>query len=481
MSNAPFQLELTHPLWLLGLLALPVLVFYFYRSLVDFAWWQRLLSLIGRCAIVALLVLALTGLTLMKPTRQKFVIFAVDRSLSVGDESKPQFDRKDDSPNKSEADQFLDAAVAEKSRVGDNQLAFMSFAARATAIRKDREAATIAPSFDRHGTNIALAIEAAAGAMPPDYVPEIVLLSDGNPTAGDALKAALSAGSASGRTGGAIPISTVPLKTRSDPEVQVSAVNVPAQVREGEPFFVEVVIDSNHDDEALIEVFQGAHKVVSEQRPIKSGENRLRFQRSITQERLAQFTAKISGLKSDSLLDNNADSGLVFTNGKPRVLVIENDPKLAQHFAWALQQEDIQVDVRPPQGMPDALADLQNYELLVLSNVPATALTQRQMELARTYVQDLGGGFMMLGGDQSFGLGGYYKTVLEEILPVRSDFEKEKEKPGLGMVLVIDKSGSMGGEKIELAKEAAKSAAELLGPRDHQMEKALPELRKLRD
>jgi uncharacterized protein YegL len=73
---------------------------------------------------------------------------------------------------------------------------------------------------------------------------------------------------------------------------------------------------------------------------------------------------------------------------------------------------------------------------------------------------------MMLGGDQSFGLGGYYKTVLEEILPVRSDFEKEKEKPSLGMVLVIDKSGSMGGEKIEMAKEAAKSAAELLGPRD---------------
>src|SRR6185295_19945899 len=110
--------------------------------------------------------------------------------------------------------------------------------------------------------------------------------------------------------------------------------------------------------------------------------------------------------------------------------------------------------------------DLQNYELLALSNVPATALTQRQMEVARTYVQDLGGGLIMLGGDQSFGLGGYYKTTLEEILPVRSDFEKEKEKPSLAMMLVIDKSGSMGGEKIEMAKEAARAAAELLGPRD---------------
>ena len=85
------------------------------------------------------------------------------------------------------------------------------------------------------------------------------------------------------------------------------------------------------------------------------------------------------------------------------------------------------------------------------------------MEVARTYVQDLGGGLIMLGGDQSFGLGGYYKTSLEEILPVRSDFEKEKEKPSLAMMLVIDKSGSMGGEKIEMAKEAARAAVELLG------------------
>ena len=126
----------------------------------------------------------------------------------------------------------------------------------------------------------------------------------------------------------------------------------------------------------------------------------------------------------------------------------------------------MQVDVRPPRGAPENLAELQNYDLFILSNVPATSLSLRQMEVARTYVQDLGGGLLMLGGDQSFGLGGYYKTSLEEILPVRSDFEKEKEKPSLALMLVIDKSGSMGGEKIEMAKEAARAAVELLGPSD---------------
>jgi Ca-activated chloride channel family protein len=339
---------------------------------------------------------------------------------------------------------------------GANRVATVRFGAEPGVLHVDRTGDD-GVAVDDRATNLAAAIEVAAAATPPFYVPKIVLLSDGNQTVGDALKAALRAG---------IPISTVPLPTRSDPEVQVAAVNVPAQVAQGEAFYVEVVVDTNVDNSAgEIEVYRGPHKVISEKKTLKKGENRFRFRQTIEQERLATFTARARGYQ-DTLLDNNSDFGLVFTSGKPRVLVVESDPKTARELAYALEEQDVQVDIRPPQGMPDSLADLQNYELLVVSNVPATALTLRQMEVARTFVQDLGGGLIMIGGDQSFGLGGYYKTVLEEILPVRSDFEKEKEKPSLAMMLVIDKSGSMGGEKIEMAKEAAKSAVELLGPSD---------------
>ncbi len=444
MFELPFQLELTRPAWLLGLIVLPVLAYYYYRSLADFPRLQRIASLTVRSFIALVLVLALCGLTLLKPTRDKYVVFAFDRSLSVGDESQ------------GEVASFIDRALQ---NTGPHRAGFLDFAARPGAMTEDRAKNSAGPpaEFDRQGTNLAAAIEAAAAAIPPDYVPQIVIFSDGNQTEGDAVKAALEA---------RIPVSTVTLKTRLDPEVQVSAVTVPAQVREGEPFYVEVVVDSNHDDEGTIEVFRGAHKVIDQRQKLKQGENKFRFQQSIEHERLAEYAVRIRGLSQDTLLDNNAESGLVFTAGKPRVLLIDSDPKLVQQLVWALEQEEIDADVRPPQGMPDNLTDLQNYELLVLSNVPATALSQRQMEVTRTWVQDLGGGFMMLGGEQSFGLGGYYKTAIEEILPVRSDFEKEKEKPSLAMVLVIDKSGSMGGEKIELAKTAAKSAAELLGSSD---------------
>ncbi|MDR3639225.1 MAG: VWA domain-containing protein [Isosphaeraceae bacterium] len=440
MPTLPFQIELTHAGWLAGLLVVPILVLYFYRGLVDFARWQRVLSLACRTAVVVLLVLALTGLTLLRPTHDQFVVFAVDKSLSVGDDSRKT------------ADRFVEEAVK---KAGNNRAAFLAFG-EAPGIVRDRLETDAAQKVEENGTNLAAAIEVAAAACPPFYVPRIVLLSDGNQTAGDALKAALRAG---------MKISTVPLKTRDDAEVQVSAVRVPAQVQQGQAFNVEVVIDSNHDDEGEIEVYQGAHKVWNQRRKLKKGENKITLPQSIEQDRLVAFTARTKGFK-DTLLDNNSEFGLVSTAGKPRVLLIESEQRDAKDLVYALEEQDIRVDVRPPQGMPDSLADLQNYELLIMSNVPATALSMKQMEIARTFVRDLGGGLIMLGGDQSFGLGGYYKTVLEEILPVRSDFEKEKEKPSLAMVLVIDKSGSMGGEKIEMAKEAAKSAIELLGPSD---------------
>ncbi len=462
-----FPFEFTRPILMIMILpVMTVLGFWFVRSLSDFPKPQRVVSLVTRSSIALLLVLALAGFTWLHRTTDRFVIFVVDQSQSIGENAEKA------------ADEYLKRAADEKGR---HRVAYLPFASTVESVQEEPVTSDLRSSIKgkakdpveqarargaqataddaakRDGTNLAAAIEAAAGSMPPGYVPHIVLLTDGNQTDGNALAAA---------SRSRVPVSTIPLPARSEPEVQVSEVRVPAEVREGEPFFVDVSVHSNHDDEGLIEVFRGDHKVISETRALKTGENRFRFQQSIDGDRMAVLKVRLSGLKQDTLLDNNADAGLVYSAGKPRVLIIESDPNLIQDLAYALKDEGIQVDVRPPQGMPDSLAALQNYELLVLSNVPATALTQQQMEITRTWVQELGGGFMMLGGEQSFGLGGYYKSTLEEILPVRSDFEKEKEKPSLGMVLIIDKSGSMDGDKIEMAKSAARSAVELLGNRD---------------
>ncbi|MEM7254831.1 MAG: VWA domain-containing protein, partial [Pseudomonadota bacterium] len=87
-----------------------------------------------------------------------------------------------------------------------------------------------------------------------------------------------------------------------------------------------------------------------------------------------------------------------------------------------------------------------------------------------TYVHDLGGGLAMFGGDQSFGLGGYYKTPIEDALPVTMVARQRLDVPSTTVVLVIDRSGSMnrvddGLNRLDLAKEAAQRAAGLLGER----------------
>ncbi|MEO2018657.1 MAG: FixH family protein [Fuerstiella sp.] len=474
MTNAWPQLEFTQPEWLWAVLLLPVLVAYFYRSLVDLPWRQMVTSLLVRCVIVLLLILALCGLNWMNRTQQVFVVFAVDESLSVGAKGHEK------------TETFLRKATVGRDAASFVILPFASVPGSfQTKLRPNQDATettetrlqTTADETRRQwqeGTDLQSVVNIATAGIPPHYVPHVVLLSDGNQTEGDVMAAVASSGPR---------ISTVSLPTRDDPELQVSAVNVPAQVAEGEPFRIEVVIDSNHDDQAVVEVFSGDYRIASELQQIKEGENKFYFTQQVQQP--TEFSARITGpavstsseLNSvagaapsehfrDTLLDNNMASGMVFTAGRPRVLLIESVPEQARNLEWAMNEEGIVVDTRPAQGMPESLTDLQNYEVLILSNIPATDLSAQQMDVIRAYVSQLGGGFIMLGGDQSFGLGGYYKTVVEDVLPVRSDFEKEKEKPGLGMVLIIDKSGSMGGQKIEMAKDAARAAVDLLGAKD---------------
>src|SRR3954454_14676221 len=116
----PIQLELTRPWWLAGVAVLPVLVYYFYRTLVDFVRWQRLLSLLLRSVIVVLLILALAGLSLLRPTRELFVVFAVDRSESVGDEANRAIDN------------FLARAAP---HAGPNRFAVLPFASEPGNVR----------------------------------------------------------------------------------------------------------------------------------------------------------------------------------------------------------------------------------------------------------------------------------------------------------------------------------------------------------
>ena len=138
---------------------------------------------------------------------------------------------------------------------------------------------------------------------------------------------------------------------------------------------------------------------------------------------------------------------------------------MGDRLAGAVRQAQLDLDRLPPQNVPQQGDELGRYDALVLSNVPVALLSLAALGAIGHYVHDDGGGLLVVGGDQSFIPGGYAKTPLEEVLPVTS-IGRETRKPELAMVLVIDRSESMGGKRIDLAKAAMRRAVEMLGPND---------------
>lgn len=449
MLWAYWQLEPTRPSWaaalvisLAGVLLLAPVVYYSWRSLAHFPRWQRAASLVVRALLVLLLVwalaVALWSGPLRSTTRQLSVVFAVDESLSISDAASE------------EARAFLQAA---RKHADGNQVAFLPFAAEPGPVADSPPGQS---PDNRRETNLAAAIAAAGAATAPGYVPRVVLLSDGNQTAGDALATARAA---------RMPVWTVPLPGCPKNEVYVSAVETKAEVREGEPFDVQVTVESTHEGDGTVRLLEGTKPVATRRGHVVEGENRFSFRHAITGKSQARLTVQLEGFE-DTVGENNRASALVLVSGRPRALLIEGGPETGRHLAAALRQQYVDVEVRPPEAVPDRLDGLQGYQLLILSDVPATSLPAERMQLIQRYVRDFGGGLIVVGGYRSFTPGGYRDTLLEEILPVSSDLKKDRPKPSLAMVLLIDRSASMEGESIELAKQATRQAVETLGPRD---------------
>ncbi len=455
-------MEITRPLLLLLLLFLPVLYYGYRRSLVDLSRTQRVISLMIRIIIVILLILGVADVQYLKTDDKLAVMFLADISDSLSADGLTK------------ATDYINEALT--SRGGNQQAGIMAFTDKAEILQVPGAESQLetkgelklveikktwldADEDAGDTTNIAQAIETAWGIFPANANKRIILITDGVETQGDAIHTGLRG------KGFGVQIDTVPIYPSDEPEVMLERIDAPAQVKQGAPFNVEVLIHSNHEDLAEIRLFKNKFEVAKQEVRLEEGENRVVFTETSTDSGTLTYDAICRSTK-DTRYDNNRALGIVAVSGKPKVLLIDQNESQARYLTHALEDAKIRVDVRNGLGVPNELADLQNYELVIFSDVPANHLNKSQMDLIRTYVQELGGGFMMLGSENSFGLGGYYKTPIEAILPVRTDTEKKKETPSLAMVLVIDKSGSMGGIKIELAKEASRAAVELLGRRD---------------
>jgi uncharacterized membrane protein len=174
----------------------------------------------------------------------------------------------------------------------------------------------------------------------------------------------------------------------------------------------------------------------------------------------------------DTVAENNRATATASLRGEPRVLLVDSEESNGRALAQVLQNEKIAVEMRGLAGLPKSLEDLQQFDLFLLSDVSALNLGREQMDLYRRWVQDFGGGFVMIGGENSFGVGGYYRTPVEQMLPVRMEHDDRLDTPTVAMLVVLDRSGSMtattaGQTKISLADQGAVFAMNALQPKDY--------------
>ena len=430
---------------------IPYLIYVSRKSFVDAAPWRKNLTLGIRILVIILMILALTDLKLRRQSEILSVIFVVDISDSVPKSQREEIAKRlnDTVKNLKDSDEFSIITFAANASV-EIPLQPKFFAQPLS----DLDLLTPSASNTQY-TNIANAIRLALSMFPQSRQKRIVLFSDGNQNVEDARKLA-NVAKANG-----VEIDVVPLFSPIAPEVLIDKLQLPSQVRVGEAFNLRMVIESTLDLPATIHIYRNGQLMdESKEYKLSAGRQLLdNFAQRLDAEGTYEYKVVVS-VEKDTIKENNTADGLVVVRGKPKILYVGFNPNVA--LQTVLTQTQIGVTLIEPEQMPNTLADLQSYDAIIFDNISVESISEGKMNLIESYVRDLGKGFIMIGGENSFGHGGYFDTPIERVLPVEMSPQK---KQSLALMLLLDKSGSManfsgGAEKMEIAVSAAKSAIE---------------------
>ncbi len=474
-------MTLASPLWLLPLLAVPALVVLTVRAYrgesrrlsapralgppargdrrpARLTPPRRVAFLLLRSAALLLLALACAGAAFGRLTDALSVVFVVDESRSITPDARAR------------------AAVAietirGKLRRGD-AVGLVRFGADAVAtdLTPGAPLPEDDPAVDTGATDIATALQLGLARVGASAASRIVLLTDGNENRGDALRAA-SVARSMGVPVFPVPLGAVTTGGVNDVEVAVDGIRVPARVRRGEAHEVTVLVRSRGAARARVTLLRDGEPTGTRDVTLTPGENAVELTGVFPARGLHAWDAVVEAA-GDGIAQNNRSRVLVEVTGEPQILYVSRPGRGSDALLAALAAQGIRTERRDVAGLPGTLAGYLPYDAIVLDNVSGYGISSARMDLIARYVGDMGGGLAMLGGDNSFGAGGYYKTPIERILPVDMDVKTPVNLPRLSLVILVDKSGSMGGPvaggqtKLDVAKSAALAAIETLNPFD---------------
>jgi Ca-activated chloride channel family protein len=453
----PKPVELLAPHWLHLIAVVPAFFVIRVLSLTDLSVLQQVVQATLRSLVITGIALALARPSWITQTSKVATIALVDVSDSVSDKQLAA------------AKQYVDDLEASE---GTGKLQVVTLAEKPTAVRKE-DGKPLSASIVRHanagaGTDIQAAMQLAYGLYPDGYLPRMVIISDGNQTQGDVAVEAYRA-----RELG-VHVSWRTFDQDPTPEVRVVGVTVPEDLKVGQPYEVTAEVWSTDKQTVTLSLQQDEFPnglEPSKTIELREGKNLVKFKSDAKHAGSTTYRLRLAKYERDTEKQNNEAVMTAPVKGRPNVLYVEGgvlrEPGSAGYLQRALEHENIDVTVRGPSGIPSNPKELEKYDLVMVSDVPAHLMGAGQMAALDGYVKGMGGGLVMAGGEDSFGSGGYERTMIENMMPVRFDSEKIKEQPDIALVLVIDRSGSMQGPKLEAAKESARVTAEVLSPNDY--------------
>jgi uncharacterized membrane protein len=456
-------LQLLHPLWLLALLLL-VPTIWLGRQDSRLAPQRRRWSMILRAAVLTAIVLALAQPRLLLPVKARSVGFLVDVSDSV-----PAAER-------SRAETFVADAIGKLKT--DDRAAVIAFGDRPLIDRPARSGPfeTLRSVPGRERTDVGAALRLGLAVLPADTSRRLVLASDGRANKGP-LDQPLALAQAQG-----VPIDVVPLAaSASATEVLLRSFEAPPNTRLGQRFDLTAVVRANAPTTARLQILADQKTLYDRDVDLAAGDNRFAVPVTVGAEGFNRYQARVVPAQ-DGRAENNQAAAYTWVAGAPQILVVASVPDRAGPLMSALAGAGRKAKLVAPADVPPSLLALTPYESIILFDVPARELSGDAMRAIEAFVRDQGHGLVMIGGEDSFGAGGYKDTPVEKAMPVDMEVRDKEKRPDVAIAFVIDKSGSMsecpacgqyggGGpigsqRKVDLAKEAVRQAAMLLEPSD---------------
>jgi uncharacterized membrane protein len=467
--------------WYLVLLPLilPALWIFSLRSLSGLGRIRKWFAIGLRTAVVTCVILALAEMQHLRKSDRVTVIYLLDQSASI---PRRQRDAMVD---------FVKEAVSEhRDAARGDRAALIVFGREANIeippIEDDLPIlGKLESIFDLRtdATNLAAALKLAQAVFPEDSSRRVVIVTDGNENVGDA--AAIARLLAADGVG----IDIIPIELGGQAEVAVERVSLPADIRRGQPFSAQVVIDNiAPETSAANQSVKGTIKLARRTGPsletlaeqpveLRPGKNVYTFSNEIEAPDFYEYEAVFvpDDPAHDLLTENNRATAYTHVLGQGHVLLIEDWENAGQFdfLTDRLRKENLEVTVQSSNQLFSSLAELQRYDAVILANVPrssgnetsVTNFSDEQIQMLVKNTQDMGCGLVMLGGPQSFGAGGWTNTPLEEAMPVDFQINNAKVAPvgALGMVMHASEMAQGNYWQKRIAEEALKA----LGPQDY--------------